>query len=252
MRRRINFRKEHKMEEKFLEFQQAENGEAELLIYGPIRKQSLTERVWKIEADDGRVDALSFDERLKAIESKRLTVRINSYGGSVSEGLAIYNALKNSGKQIKTVCDGFACSIASVIFCAGEERVMPNTSLLMIHNAWTEGGDGNANHFRKLAEDLDKITQPSVNAYAAVSNLSEEEIKDLMDQETWITSEQALEWGFATNVKKDDDAYQELQQDQVLRLVRSNEQMTSKIKTLEAKLEKVTSEPANSWSHFFK
>ncbi len=238
------------MEEKFLQFQQSEDGREEIFLYGPIRKQSLSEKVWEMEFEDGRMDALTFEDRLKAVQSDEITVRINSYGGSVSEGMAIYNALKNSGKQVTTVCDGFACSIASVIFCAGDRRIMPDTSLLMIHNAWTEGGDGNANYFRKLAEDLDRVTQPSVNAYAAISNLPVEEIKNLMDHETWITSDLALEWGFATEVPKS-DASQELSQSQIVRLVRSNTQMSAKIKDLETQIEELTTKPANSWSKFF-
>ena len=242
------------MEEKFLEFQTSETGEDEILLYGPIRKQDICEKLWEIELEDGRMDAVTFRERLKAVQSDKITVRINSYGGSVSEGLAIYNALKESGKEVTTICDGFACSIASVIFCAGDKRIMPSTSLMMIHNAWTEGGEGDANHFRKLAEDLDKITAPSVCAYVQASKLSESEIEELMDQETWITSEQALEWGFATDVQKniDVDASQELQQAQIFRLVENNMHLTSKIKDLETQLQKVTQVPANSWSHFFK
>lgn len=241
------------MKDRFLEFQQTEDGHEEILLYGPIRKQTLGEKLWEYEADDGRMDALTFEERLAAVKSSEVTVKINSYGGSVSEGLAIYNALKNSGKKIITVCEGFACSIASVIFCAGDERIMPETSLLMIHNAWTEGGDGNANYFRKLAEDLDKITQPSINAYLAVSNLDEEEIKTLLDEETWITPTQALEWGFATEVQKcTTEANQELAQRQVLKLVENNNTLSNKVKALECKIEELSKEPEeDGWSKFF-
>ena len=238
------------MENKFLQFQQSEDGKEEILLYGPIRKQSLIEKIWEIELDDGRTDALTFEERLAKVQSNHITVRINSYGGSVSEGLAIYNALKNSGKDITTVCDGFACSVASVIFCAGDKRIMPSTSLMMIHNAWMEGGEGDANYFRKVAEDLDKVTQPSVNAYTAVSNLSEEEIKKLMDDETWITADKALEWGFATSVSKD-EAKQELQHTQILHLVKQNEQLMERLGSVEKQLKEATRKPANSWSHFF-
>lgn len=130
-----------------------------------------------------------------------INVCINSYGGEVAEGLAIYNALKRHKAKIKTYCDGFACSIASVIFMAGDERIMGESSLLMIHNAWT-WTQGNAEELRKQADDLEKITQASVNAYKAHSTLSEEEIKTLMDNETWILPEEATEWGFATSIDK--------------------------------------------------
>ena len=130
-----------------------------------------------------------------------INVCINSYGGEVAEGLAIYNALKRHKATIKTYCDGFACSIASVIFMAGDERIMGESSLLMIHNAWT-WTQGNAEELRKQADDLEKITQASVNAYKAHSTLTEEEIKALLDNETWILPEEAIEWGFATSIDK--------------------------------------------------
>ena len=78
---------------------------------------------------------------------------------------------------------------------------MNEASLLMIHNAWTYAS-GDANAFRKQAEDLDKITQGSVNAYMERASISEKELKDLMDQETWITAEEAVNWGFATGTVK--------------------------------------------------
>lgn len=103
-----------------------------------------------------------------------------------------------------TICDGFACSAASVVFMAGDERIINEASLLMIHNAWTYA-NGNATELRKAAEDLDKITQASVNAYVSRATISEDEIKNLMDNETWITAQEAVEYGFATKTEKSDD-----------------------------------------------
>ena len=115
--------------------------------------------------------------------------------------MAIYNALRRHKAKVRTYCDGFACSIASVIFMAGDERVMNESSLLMIHNAWTMA-IGNSAELRKQADDLEKITQASVEAYKSHSSLSEKEIKKLMDNETWILPEEALSYGFATTVDK--------------------------------------------------
>lgn len=151
---------------------------------------------------DGDVTARGLVKELEALgDVSQINVYINSYGGEVAEGLAIYNALKRHSAKVKTVCDGFACSIASVIFMAGDERVMNESSLLMIHNAWTLAM-GNAEELRKQADDLEKITQASVEAYKAHSNLSEEKIKELMDNETWILPSEALEYGFATSIEK--------------------------------------------------
>lgn len=148
---------------------------------------------------------VSADRLSKQLDSlgdvSEINVYINSYGGEVAEGLAIYNALKRHTAKVKTYCDGFACSIASVIFMAGEERIMNESSLLMIHNAWTFT-EGNADQLRKMADDLEKMTQASAKAYKSHSNLSDEEIKNLMDNETWILPEEALDYGFATSIEK--------------------------------------------------
>ena len=150
----------------------------------------------------GEMSAVNLSKKLDEIgDVEQIDVYINSYGGEVAEGLAIYNALKRHKAKVRTYCDGFACSIASVIFMAGDERIMNEASLLMIHNAWTWVA-GNAAELRKQADDLEKITQASVESYKAHSKLSEDEIKALMDEETWILPSEALEYGFATKVEK--------------------------------------------------
>lgn len=149
------------------------------------------------------VSSYNLAQQIKDLEDvDEITVGINSYGGEVSEGLAIYNALRNSPAKVTTRCDGFACSAASIIFCAGEERIMKDASLLMIHNAWT-WVEGDANELRKQADDLDKITEPSIRAYLSVCNLDRDELKAMMDSETWIDPDEALEMGFATSVVKE-------------------------------------------------
>lgn len=151
---------------------------------------------------DGEISAATLSKQLEALgDVDQIDVYINSYGGEVAEGLAIYNALRRHKAKVTTYCDGFACSIASVVFMAGDERVMNEASLLMIHNAWTYAA-GNADELRKQADDLEKITQASVEAYKAHSTLSEEEIKELMNKETWILPEEAAEYGFATTIDK--------------------------------------------------
>lgn len=170
---------------------------ATLTIYGDI-----TSWPWS----EGDVSASNLSRQLEELgDVNEINVYINSYGGEVAEGLAIYNALRRHKAKIRTFCDGFACSIASVIFMAGDERIMNEASLLMIHNAWTFAS-GNAAQLRKLAEDMDKITQASVEAYKAHSSLEEEEIKALMDAETWILPGEALDYGFATAIEQTEKA----------------------------------------------
>lgn len=174
------------------------NQTATITIYGDICS-------WAWE-ELGEMSSNILSKQLEALgDVNEIHVFINSYGGEVAEGLAIYNALRRHKAKITTYCDGFACSIASVIFMAGDERIMNEASLLMIHNAWTYTM-GNSAELRKQADDLEKITQASVEAYKAHSSLSEEEIKALMDAESWILPEEAFSYGFATKVKKTENA----------------------------------------------
>ena len=232
--------------DKYLQFVQAGEDTTDLYIYGDIRKGSIIEKIFGID-DETREDAFDFKEKLASVTTPNLRVRINSNGGSVQEGLAIYNLLRDCGKNVETVCDGFAASAASIIYCAGSKRVQPRTALLMIHNAWSDPGPGNAQYFRKFADDLEKVTQPSVEAYKTVCNISEEEIKQLMDAETWITADEALKWGFTTEVKEP-DAQQSVGPDYMFNLVQKTKKLEEKIVELEKQSKP---EDVNGWNAFF-
>lgn len=189
------------MNKRYYSLTQSED-EATIVIYG-----NITSWDWR-EKD---VSSYTLSKQLEELDVSTINVYINSYGGEVAEGLAIYNNLKRHKAKVRTYCDGFACSIASVIFMAGDERIMSSASLLMIHNAWTYTA-GNANDLRKEADDLEKITQASINVYMSEVNISEEELKQLLDDETWITPQEAFEKGFATtmiNEKKNKNANQD-------------------------------------------
>lgn len=151
------------------------------------------------------ISAISFAQELAELgDVEQINVFINSYGGSVSQGFTIYNLLREHKAKVTTYCTGFACSIASIIFLAGDERVMQDASLLMIHNPFCMTV-GNASELRKQADDLDKMAQVSVDIYCKATGLSEEVIKEMMDAETWITSKEAYELGFATSLKEDEE-----------------------------------------------
>ncbi|HAO61556.1 MAG TPA: Clp protease ClpP [Erysipelotrichaceae bacterium] len=177
---------------KFYEFKPSSESDdtTELIIHGDI-----TSMKWE-ESDVGSFDIA---KELKEVKTSNLLVRINSYGGEVSQGLGIYNLLRSFQGKVTTINDGFACSAASVIYMAGVKRVMPRSALLMIHNAATIAW-GDSNDFIKMADTLAKVTQPSVEVYKSVSNLSEAEIKKMMDDETWISADEALKYGFATHI----------------------------------------------------
>ncbi|MBQ9607863.1 MAG: Clp protease ClpP [Lachnospiraceae bacterium] len=232
-------------ENKYLNFRKVDENETELFIYGDIRKKDFIDR-WFGTGEDA-TDAFTLKDALNAVDTPNLTVRINSYGGSVSEGLAIYSLLQDFKGHVKTIVDGFACSAASVIFMAGDTRVVPESGLLMIHNAWS-CVEGDSNAMKKAAEDLEKITQPSVNIYVSKTGQTEETIKAMMDREEWITSKEAFELGFATTVTKNDSAKQSLESNYLFNLV-------TKIKNLENKLkekeESINIVKEDSWESFF-
>lgn len=169
---------------------------ADLYIFGDICK-------WAWE-DAGEASGNTIVKQLRAVTASEINVHINSYGGDVSEGLAIYNVLREHPAKVHTICDGFACSAASVVFMSGDQRTMSPASLLMIHNAWTYAM-GNAAELRKTADDIETISQASVEAYKRVAAISEDEIKMLMDAETWILPKDAVAYGFATDIDEADE-----------------------------------------------
>ena len=162
--------------------------------------------------DFGQESDVAYQDVVEALndlpaEVSDIHVHINSYGGEVAEGVAIYNALKAHNARVTTICEGFACSIASVIFMAGDTRIMRASSLLMLHNA-AMPAHGDANAHRKAAEDLDVITELSKTAYLshATDALTREKLTEVMDAETWVAPETALEWGLCTEIDGGDDA----------------------------------------------
>ena len=169
--------------------------EASIFIYGDIVSES-----WKWYESD--VTSHDLVKEIEGLDVDVIHCYINSYGGEVAEGLAIYNALKRHKAKVKTYCDGFACSAASVVFMAGDERIMSASSLLMIHNAWM-WAVGDPDELRKQADDLGIINEASNNAYLEHVNISKEQLQEMLDKETWLTAQEALDMGFCTTVVND-------------------------------------------------
>ncbi|MBP5411109.1 MAG: Clp protease ClpP [Lachnospiraceae bacterium] len=146
------------------------------------------------------------DELAKHPNAKEITVYINSLGGSVMEGIAIYNQLKRHPAHVTVQIDGFACSIASVIAMAGDKVIMPKNTVMMIHNAWTIAV-GNSRELHKAADDLEVINQASRQAYLdkAGDKLSEEKLTELLDGETYLTAEQCMEYGLIDSYGGDEE-----------------------------------------------
>lgn len=171
----------------------ADKKSADLLLYGYISETSW----WGDE-----VTPKEFAEELKSVgDVEVLNVYINSLGGDVFAGQAIYSQLKRHKAHVVVRVDGVAASIASVIAMAGDEIIMPLNAMMMIHNPWVWGA-GDAQEFRELAEFLDNVRKTMIAAYRDKTGLSDEEIIQLMDDETWFTAEEAVEKGFADRVEQ--------------------------------------------------
>ena len=151
------------------------------------------------EVGGNDVNAKSFIDELKTIKDKNINVHINSLGGSVFDGLAIYNALKNHSKKVTTKVEGIAASIASVIAMAGDSIEMAENSLFMIHNPFAMSG-GDANELRKTANILDKIRNEIASIYASKSKHDSEHYINLMDVETWFNSDETMELGLINGI----------------------------------------------------
>lgn len=210
-----------KEQQRYFQLVQADEG-ADLYIFGDICAWA-----WQ---EYGEQSGVTIVQQLKDLDVKNINVHINSYGGDVAEGLAIYNVLREHKAKVTTICDGFACSAASVVFMAGDQRIMRAASLLMVHNAWTWVA-GNASDLRKAADDIETITQASVAAYKERATISEEEIKELMDNETWILPKDAKAYGFATDI--DDEEEEEGAQQSAFRSIM--ERLTAKEQVAELK-----------------
>lgn len=165
---------------------------ADIYIFGDIASNA-----WKWDESD--FSAHDLVSQIKGLpEDAAITVHINSNGGDLKEGLGIYNELK--GRNVTTICEGFAASSASVIFCAGSRRVMNAASLLFIHNASMVAA-GTADEMEKAADDLRIITESAKAAYREAGvNVSDEDLDAMMDRETWITPSDAVAMGFATEI----------------------------------------------------
>ncbi len=145
------------------------------------------------------VAAVDFVKEIAALDVSALTVRINSYGGSVSDGLAIYNALRRHKATVTTAIDGVAMSIASLIAMAGDEVEMAENAILMIHAPWG-GLYGNSKEMRDYADVLDKMAGAMATSYAARSGKSIEDMLALLTdgEDHYYTADEAFCEGFVT------------------------------------------------------
>lgn len=209
------------------------------------------------------VNTENIQNQLDECNGKPLEIYINSYGGEVFEGFAIYNMLRRYTGYKKVYIDGIAASIASVIAMAGNEVIMNKASMLMIHNA-SGCAFGTFKEMEQVAEALKKINEVIRDVYKEKTNLDDETLTTLMDNESYLTAQECVDYGFANNIiddKEDDD-------ETVTNTAKNNfiNQIDQRIKTLnDLKTyqaletsaffnaeEKQTNKPENKLKNFFK
>lgn len=180
--------------------QMAGQGVVKLYIYDDVTDYgNFNWETW--EYDDSETSANYFREQLAAIpETSTIELHVNSNGGSVKEGIAIYNLLKQHNAEKVCYVDGFAYSIASVICMACDKIVMGLGTSMLIHNmAMSVYGD--AQTLRKCADDLDVLMESNRKIYMErAKNLTEEQLTEMMDNETFLTPQQCLEYGFCDEI----------------------------------------------------
>ena len=183
---------------------EAEEEEAELVLYGEIANSSWYE-------DD--VTPKQFAEDLKALGGKGLKLRINSPGGDVFAAQAIYNQLKSYTGNITACIDGMAASAATIITCAADKVVMPSNGIFMIHNPMCiVMGYMDVPKLKKMTDRLTAVKQTIVNVYMKkCKNVAEAKLNKLMDAETWMNADEALDYGFVDEVDADEQVNNFLQ-----------------------------------------
>lgn len=149
---------------------------------------------------DEETSATSFRDALKELgDVSTINLSINSGGGSVFDGIAIYNMLKSHKATVNVYVEGLAASIASVIAMAGDTITMRSGSMMMVHMPWTLS-QGNAEEMRKTADTLEKTGDSIVDIYSERTGISPDDIRNIMNDETWLSAEEAVEQGWATKL----------------------------------------------------
>jgi ATP-dependent Clp protease, protease subunit len=173
---------------------------AEISILGDIGKSWFS---------DGVTDAEFMKEFNTVKDAKEIKIYINSYGGDVFQGIAIYNIIAPEREKVSITILGVAASAASIIALAGLPPKMGSGAFFMIHNVMS-GIYGNATELRKKADALDKVSDSLVNIYVERSSLSKEAIQSAMDEETWYSADEAIKAGFAEGQEEIEEEIEEM------------------------------------------
>lgn len=182
-----------------MEPSQQATGPTKLYLYDDVTKYGEFDwNSWSYK--ESETSANYFKESLDEIkEGSEIELHINSNGGSVSEGVTIYNLLKQKDCTITGIVDGVAHSVAFLILQACDKRVMNLGTSALIHNMWIECY-GNSTQLRKYADDLDTLMESNRQIFLERATISEDTLKELMDAETYLTPDTALEYGLIDKV----------------------------------------------------
>ena len=186
------------------------------------------------------ITAQEFITDIKDLKDTPINLRINSLGGDVFDGMAMYNVIKRREAKTTVYIEGIAASIATIISLGADEVVMAENSLFMIHNAWG-GTMGEAKDMRKTAENLEKITGELTDIYRKKTGLSYDALAEMMDEETWLNANEALEMGFIDTIsdsikvaaKYDVSKFKNITQEEIqnkLSININNKKMTNELK----------------------
>ena len=162
---------------------------AELMLYGDI-----TESFW-----GDTISAKEVAEYLENLDVNEINVYINSNGGDANVAIAISNALKRHKAKVVINIDGIAASAATLITCAGDIVKMPKNAFFMVHNPWVVA-TGDSEEMRRQADVLEKYKNAIIETYLQKVNINKEKLSELMDNESWLNAEEALEYGFIDEI----------------------------------------------------
>ena len=177
---------------KYFSIQQLERA-ADIYIFGDIVP---------FEFFSSDVSAYGIVKQIKDLDVDEIRVHIDSYGGSVSEGWAIYNALRQHPAKVTTYGDGFVASAALYPFLAGDNRIASNLSAYYLHRV-SISADGYSDDLRKAADEADQMTEIGISAFVERTGMDENDARKLMEAETWLSPDQAMEYGIATAIADD-------------------------------------------------
>ena len=186
------------------------------------------------------VTAQDFISEIKGLKDMPINLRINSLGGDVFDGMAMYNVIKRREAKTTVYIEGIAASIATIIALGADEVIMAENSLFMIHNAWG-GTSGEAKDMRKTAETLDKITSELTDIYVKKTGLSYDALAEMMDEESWLNAQEAFDLGFIDTIsdsikvaaKYDVSKFKNITQEEIknkLSININNKKMTNELK----------------------